>query len=446
MIALMKASVVRSSSNLSWKAVLAISVMVTTLTMAGGMPASAGCGDKALPSRVIHMDLSTTGHNKGVLDSASFLREKEVVLTFDDGPLPVTSRRILAALDDYCAKATFFLVGRMARAFPTIVADMAGRGHTIGFHTFTHANLKGRAIGSSQSEITRNVNVLNSILSKTGQARAMAPFFRFPYLKRSSAVQTYLSKKGFLTVGVDIDSSDWKHTNGASIVNSVLGQLKYRKRGIILFHDIKRATARVLPRLLGELKRRGYRVVHLRSTSTGVASVASLAGQGAPILANADSQVRKSRPARVVAVQQRRDRIPLSARQTRSNVQHTVRSRIAGRSTLTSGQKPASKARQNASTKQVLNGTEYNFSNASPPRQTAAKPVRKLAVVQKQAPRSTTSFNFNQSGKAAANNTRVRKPKAVAVVTKPDRRTTAVNGQNINGKSFNFVSVAPAGN
>ncbi len=443
MYALISTAVARFSIKRNAMSALVLSIAMMT---AGAGTAVAGCGKEALPMRIIHLDPSTSSHVKGVLDSESLLREKEVVLTFDDGPLPATSRRILSTLDEFCAKATFFLVGRMARAFPGVVADMARRGHTIGFHTYSHANLKQRSIGSSKSEITRNVSTLNGILSKTGHVRAMAPLFRFPYLKESTAVKDYLSEKGFLTVGTDIDSNDWRHSDGVSIVNSVLGQLKYRKRGIILLHDIKRTTARVLPRLLGHLKRRGYRLVHLRPTSAGIASVAALNGTDTISTAKAESLPVRTAPARAAARLQKRGKISLAVRPAKSSLQRRDRVRAAEGGAIASHQKPKTKLKQKSSIRQVVDGTEYNFSNGASTLPPAAKPVKKAVAVVTATRGSTTTFNFNQSGNAPVKKSRVTKKKTLQVVPTQVRANTTVTGQNINGKSYNFVSVAPASN
>ena len=86
----------------------------------------------------------------------NFLKPKEIVLTFDDGPSPSITRSILAALDSYCAKATFFPVGRMATAYPSVLRDIATRGHTIGAHTWTHPkNLRRLTVKSFKHQIEK---------------------------------------------------------------------------------------------------------------------------------------------------------------------------------------------------------------------------------------------------------------------------------------------------
>lgn len=92
-------------------------------------------------SRTIEIDASTGalfGSVTKQVREASFLKQKEVVLTFDDGPMPWVTKSILDTLDTFCTKATFFSVGRMALAYPATVREIVARGHTLGSHTFSH--------------------------------------------------------------------------------------------------------------------------------------------------------------------------------------------------------------------------------------------------------------------------------------------------------------------
>jgi peptidoglycan/xylan/chitin deacetylase (PgdA/CDA1 family) len=187
------------------------------------------------------------------------LADREVVLTFDDGPLPPSSTRILDALAAECVKATYFMVGSMARAHPEMVARIAAAGHTIGTHSQNHPLTFNRmGVARAQREIQGGIAAVTAALG-----RPPAPFFRIPGFMRASAVESYLASQNLMTWSADIASDDWRHISDKEIVRRTLSRLDERGKGMILMHDIKPATARALPVLLRELKARGYRIVHV---------------------------------------------------------------------------------------------------------------------------------------------------------------------------------------
>jgi peptidoglycan/xylan/chitin deacetylase (PgdA/CDA1 family) len=199
-----------------------------------------------------------------------FLAPGEVVLTFDDGPLPHTTRPILRALAAGCTKATFFVVGQMAAAHPEIVREVASQGHTVGTHTWSHANLRRVSAGTMRAQI-------ESAFAEVEKAAEgpIAPFFRYPYLSSTSATVAYLQGRDIAQVSVDIDSLDYRLRNAQRIVRQVMAQLERRGRGIILMHDIHASTALAVPGLLVRLKEKGYRIVHLRPTTAVQTQIAS---------------------------------------------------------------------------------------------------------------------------------------------------------------------------
>lgn len=192
------------------------------------------------------------------------LRHKEVVLTFDDGPFPRVTRSILATLDRFCVKATFFPVGRMALTYPETLKDILRRGHTLGSHTWSHPlNVAKLANTTAIAQIERG---FSAVAAAAGQP--IAPFFRFPGLSDSKVLLDYLAWRKVATFTVDIISNDSFTRDPAALARRTLKQLDARGSGIILFHDIKSVTAKALPRILAGLKTGGYRVVHLRAKST----------------------------------------------------------------------------------------------------------------------------------------------------------------------------------
>jgi peptidoglycan/xylan/chitin deacetylase (PgdA/CDA1 family) len=195
------------------------------------------------------------------------LADKEVVLTFDDGPLPAYTAQILQALEAECVKATFFMVGRMARAYPEWVRRVHNAGHTVATHSDRHPR-RFDLLGHDQGfeEIERGIAAATTAL---GDRRALAPFFRFPGLRRSAAMEDYLERRGIMVWSADIPGDDWKPITADMVTARVLDRLERKGRGIVLLHDIQARTALALPGLLRELKARGYRIVHVVPSTPG---------------------------------------------------------------------------------------------------------------------------------------------------------------------------------
>jgi peptidoglycan-N-acetylglucosamine deacetylase len=186
----------------------------------------------------------------------------EVVLTFDDGPAPNSTRPILAALAAQCTKATFFMVGEMAAEHTDVVREVAEQGHTLGTHTWSHLNLKRLA----DEKMKMQIEAAFMAVEKAAGA-PIAPFFRYPYLSSSDATVAYLRSRNIAQFDIDIDSFDWRNRNAATVIRRVMSTLKQRGRGIILMHDIHPSTAAAVPELLRQLDAEGYKIVHVRPIS-----------------------------------------------------------------------------------------------------------------------------------------------------------------------------------
>jgi len=189
------------------------------------------------------------------------LADKEVVLSFDDGPLPPYTGRILETLAAECVKATFFMVGDMAQAYPDWVRKVYNAGHTIGTHSQNHPRFFGRlnderALGEIDGGIA-------SVEAALGEPGALAPFFRFPGFGRTDAAERHLAARAIMTWGADVPGDDWERSSPAQVVARALDRLETKGRGVLLLHDIKPGTALALPVLLRELKARGFRIVHV---------------------------------------------------------------------------------------------------------------------------------------------------------------------------------------
>lgn len=189
------------------------------------------------------------------------LGDHEVVITFDDGPLPPYTDRILETLAAHCVKVTYFLVGQMARAYPDAVRRIYNAGHVIGTHSQSHPFSFGHM---DAAHIAREVHGgIASVKMALGDPRAVAPFFRIPGLARSNAVEGYLEAHALALWSADTVADDWRRgVTAKDIVRLSIQRLEAKgHRGVLLLHDIHPATAQALPALLQELKDRGYRIV-----------------------------------------------------------------------------------------------------------------------------------------------------------------------------------------
>ncbi|MCC7347949.1 MAG: polysaccharide deacetylase family protein [Variibacter sp.] len=185
------------------------------------------------------------------------LTRKEVVLTFDDGPWPGTTDRVLDALKRECVRATFFLLGRNAAAHPALARRILADGHSIGTHTYAHPLLSRMSPASAQAEIDRGIVAIETALQ-----HKTAPFFRFPGFASTPALLEAAGKRGLVVFGADVWASDWNPMTPAAQLHLIVSRIEAVGGGIVLFHDTKAQTAAALPAFLRELNSRGFRVVH----------------------------------------------------------------------------------------------------------------------------------------------------------------------------------------
>lgn len=190
------------------------------------------------------------------------LNDHEVVLTFDDGPLPPYSTQILDTLAAQCVKVTYFTVGEMARNFPAVVRRMRADGHTIGTHSEHHPT------GFDRLPLDRLRHEIDDGIADVGAAAgdpaALAPFFRVPGLARSDLVEQELAARSLIVFSADTVADDWhRHITPARIIELALSRLQAKGRGVLLLHDIHPWTAIALPGLLKQLKDHGFRIVQV---------------------------------------------------------------------------------------------------------------------------------------------------------------------------------------
>jgi peptidoglycan/xylan/chitin deacetylase (PgdA/CDA1 family) len=204
------------------------------------------------------------------------LADKEVVITFDDGPLPPYTNEILDILDAQCVKATFFIVGEMARSFPEVVRREREAGHTIATHSMSHPLHFDRLVGDAlDAQIDGGIAAVSAAL---GDPAAVAPFFRIPGLRRSDAVEDALAARALVTFGADAVADDWhRRISPSQIVARAMARLEKRGGGILLLHDIHPRTVAALPGLLRQLQEHGFRVVQVVPAAPAVAAKPNVA-------------------------------------------------------------------------------------------------------------------------------------------------------------------------
>src|ERR1700720_190965 len=159
-------------------------------------------------ARVVEID-TTGGPGFGFehFKQLDFLRDKEVVLTFDDGPWPLNTQAVLKALAEECTTGIFFPIGKHSTYSPEILKQVGAAGHTIGSHTWSHATLTNKKLTEQQrkDEIEKGISAV-----KWALGASPAPFFRFPALQHPPEMVTYLGERNIGIWSCDLDSFDFK--------------------------------------------------------------------------------------------------------------------------------------------------------------------------------------------------------------------------------------------
>ena len=240
--------------------------------MPSAMPTSCSNPNALGVARVVEID-TTGGPGFGFehFKSHDFLREGEVVLTFDDGPWPKNTPAVLAALAAHCTKAIFFPIGLHATYEPGILKQVAAAGHAVGSHTWCHQDLsktKGRCQINGKTE-TVEYDPKDEIEKGLSAVRwavgaPTAPYFRFPALRQPQELIDYLGKRNIAIFSADMDSFDFKMRKPEQVRQSVMAKLKKHGKGIVLMHDFQHATAEAAMDLVNDLKAGGYKVVFMK--------------------------------------------------------------------------------------------------------------------------------------------------------------------------------------
>ena len=246
----------------------------TSAASAPAVPAPSAAPAKAIPacnnpdaiglSRVVEID-TTGGPAFGTehFKQYDFLRDKEVVLTFDDGPWPENTVMVLKALKDNCIKATFFEIGEHATWHPELTREVVAAGMTVGTHTWSHKDLAKNPYAKDIELAKQEIEMGVSAVHMAAAGGPIAPFFRFPDLQQPPELMAYLGTRNIATFSTDIDTFDFKLHKPEDVIKSAMTKLAKNGKGILLMHDFQHNTAVALPELLRQLKDGGYKIVHM---------------------------------------------------------------------------------------------------------------------------------------------------------------------------------------
>jgi peptidoglycan/xylan/chitin deacetylase (PgdA/CDA1 family) len=226
-------------------------------------------------SRIITVDVASTPRVGSKGFQALPLQDREVVLTFDDGPSPATDAGILAMLAEQCVRATFFLIGRPASEHPDLVRQIAVAGHSIGHHTWSHHNLKAMKPDEAFDEIDKGIAAVEMVLKGVSSKTPSTPFFRYPGFQMNQQTLDHLKARGIVVFDADIIADDWIPMTQEAQLKLLTDRLKAAGKGVILLHDPQAQTAAMLPDFLRYLRDNGYSVVHVvpKAAATTAANV-----------------------------------------------------------------------------------------------------------------------------------------------------------------------------
>jgi peptidoglycan-N-acetylglucosamine deacetylase len=215
-------------------------------------------------SRIVQID-TTGGPAFGTehFKQYDFLHEKEVVLTFDDGPWPENTEMVLKALQNNCVRATFFEIGEHATWNPQLTKELVDAGMTVGTHTWSHKDLAKNPYAKDIEQAKQEIEMGVSAVHMAAAGGPIAPFFRFPDLQMPPDLIAYLGTRNIATFSTDIDTFDFKIHKPEDVVKSVMTKLAKNGKGILLMHDFQHGTAEAMPEILHQLHLAGYKVVGL---------------------------------------------------------------------------------------------------------------------------------------------------------------------------------------
>ena len=197
---------------------------------------------------------SNFSKNAGISFSSVRNAGNYIALTFDDGPHPKNTPRLLDMLRQRNIKATFYVIGSSVNRYPEIARRIVAEGHEIGNHTYNHPNLTKLSNAKVREELNKT---RSAIISATGvQPRTMRP----PYgALRTSQREMIHSEYGYPTIMWDVDPLDWKRPGTAVVKSRILSGTK--AGSIVLAHDLHSTTVDAMPTTMDALLAKGFRFV-----------------------------------------------------------------------------------------------------------------------------------------------------------------------------------------
>lgn len=210
----------------------------------------------AILSLILFTTQSFAQTDKKAVYSSNSNEKGKIALTFDDGPHPKNTEKILDILDRYNVKATFFIVGVNAKNYPNTLKQVAERGHEIGNHTYSHIILKDKSKNTVNSELLSAEKEIEQVTG--GRTNLLRP----PCGIYDGNTVSFAIENGYKVVLWNIDTHDWAHSSVESIVNSIEKNVK--GGDIVLFHDYvsgKNNTKEALEIIIPKLKKQGYEFV-----------------------------------------------------------------------------------------------------------------------------------------------------------------------------------------
>ncbi|MDR7299285.1 beta-galactosidase [Pelomonas aquatica] len=217
-----------------------------------------GCAADALGTQRV-LQLPREGAAYGSPHARLPLAANEVVLTFDDGPKPGVTERVLQALKAECAKATFFMNGEPMLQNPALAQRVRAEGHTVAMHGHKHLAFGQLPAKDQLADLEAMQKAYRHVIG--GDAAA----WRFPFLAETPDLRDALRKQNVTVMSVDTGVEDWVQGQSPEVLAERLVKgLREKGGGVVLLHDVHDQTAAALPLMLRRLKQDGWRLVHLQ--------------------------------------------------------------------------------------------------------------------------------------------------------------------------------------
>ncbi len=192
---------------------------------------------------------------------------RQIALTFDDGPDPNVTPAILGVLREHDVKATFFVLGYKVARNPEILRRIVQEGHTLGNHTYDHANLADLSVRQMHDELQSTQEAVDQALGYHYPMRLMRPPYGEPYLGDQHMLplfQRVMEEQGAYPVMWTVDSRDWELDGQADSVTDNVRASTHKKGGVILLHDTHDSTAEALPQIIAQYTAAGFSFTTVR--------------------------------------------------------------------------------------------------------------------------------------------------------------------------------------